>query len=299
MALTGRVQAWQAQGEHVVALGQHRVFMVRRRGEGPTIVFLHGFPSCSYDWRALLDQDGLRGRDMLAFDFLRFGLSEKPPGRNSLLIQADIVEELVGRYTEGRVFLVAHDMGTSVANELFAREIEGRRTFDLSGAVLFNGSMLLHLAHLTVGQKLLMSPAGALLAQLSSERVFRQQLGSVFSAAHPLTPEEAADQWSLLSFGNGHRRGHDLIAYQQERVRYAARWHGAIRDWPGRLSLLWGMLDPVAGIEMLRGVRQLRPNVPVTELPTLGHYPQIEEPAAVADILTRALDVGATRQSAE
>jgi pimeloyl-ACP methyl ester carboxylesterase len=294
MTLTARVQAWQAEGEHVIALGRHRIFMVRRRGEGPTLVLLHGFPSCSYDWRALLEQDALRGRDVLAFDFLRFGLSEKPLGRNSLLIQADIVEELVGRYTDGHAFLVAHDMGTSVANELFAREIEGRPAFEITGALLFNGSMLLHLAHLTPGQKLLMSKAGPVLAQLSTERFFRQQFGSVFSAAHPLTSEEAADQWSLMSYNRGQRRGHDLIAYQEERVRYAERWHGAIRDWPGRLSLLWAMLDPVAGPEMLQGVQQLRPGVPVTELPTLGHYPQIEDPAAVADVLTRA---AATRPS--
>ena len=287
MTLTWRVQQWQAQGEHVVVLGNHRVFMVRRRGEGPTLLLLHGFPSCSYDWRALLQHASLRGRDVLIFDFLRFGLSEKPPGRNSLLIQADIVEELVGRYTDGRVFLVAHDMGTSVANELFARDTEGRRAFEIAGALLFNGSMLLHLAHLTFGQKLLMSKAGPLLAQLSTERFFRHQLGAVFSPSHPLTPDEAADQWSLMSSNNGHRRGHDLIAYQEERVRYADRWHGAIRDWPGELSLMWGMLDPVAGPEMLRGIQQLRPRVAVTELPTLGHYPQIEDPAAVAEIVVR------------
>ena len=38
---------------------------------------------------------------------------------------------------------------------------------------------------------------------------------------------------------------------------------------------------------MLRGIQQLRPHVPVTELPTLGHYPQIEDPAAVAEIVIR------------
>lgn len=291
MTLTGRVQQWQAQGEHVVVLSHHRVFIVRRRGEGPTLLLLHGFPSCSYDWRALLEHDSLRGRDVLALDFLRFGLSEKPPGRNSLLIQADIVEELVGRYTDRQVFLIAHDMGTSVANELFARDIEGRRAFEITGALLFNGSMLLHLAHLTLSQKLLMSRAGPLLAQLSTERVFRQQLGGVFSPGHPLTSDEAADQWSLMSYDSGHRRGHDLIAYQEERVRYADRWHGAIRDWPGELSLMWGMLDPVAGPDMLRGIQALRPHVSVTELPTLGHYPQIEDPAAVAEVVVRQATV--------
>ena len=56
---------------------------------------------------------------------------------------------------------------------------------------------------------------------------------------------------------------------------------------PGELSLMWAMQDPVAGPEMLRGIQQLRPDVPVTELPTLGHYPQIEDPAAVAAIVVR------------
>jgi pimeloyl-ACP methyl ester carboxylesterase len=287
MPLTWRVEQWQTQGEHVVVLGHRRVFMVRRRGAGPTLLLLHGFPSCAYDWRALLEQESVRGRDVLALDFLHFGLSEKPPGRNSLLIQADIVEELVGLYTDGSVYLIAHDTGTSVANELFAREIEGRPAFEITGALLFNGSMLLHLAHLTIGQKLLMSKAGPVFAQLSNERFFRQQLGAVFSAAHPLTPEEAADQWSLMSHNGGRRRGHDVIAYQEERVRFADRWHGAIRDWPGELSLMWAMRDPVAGPEMLRGIQQLRPKVPVSELPTLGHYPQIEDPAAVAEIVVR------------
>ena len=287
MTLTVRTLAWQQQGEHVIALARHRIFMVRRRGEGPTLVFLHGFPSCSYDFKALLDQPSLQRRDVLAFDFLRFGLSEKPPGRNSLLIQADIVEELVGRYTDGHVFLVAHDMGTSVATELFARELESRQAFDMAAALLFNGSMLLHLAHLTPAQKLLMSRAGPLLGRFGTERIFRQQLGSVFSAAHPMTADEAADQWSLASHDGGSRRGHDLIAYQDERLRYADRWHGAVREWPGRLSLMWAMRDPVAGPEMLRGIQELRPGVPVTELPTLGHYPQIEDPAAVAEVVAR------------
>ena len=38
-------------------------------------------------------------------------------------------------------FVVAHDMGTSVATELFARELEGRLGFAVAGALLFNGSI--------------------------------------------------------------------------------------------------------------------------------------------------------------
>jgi pimeloyl-ACP methyl ester carboxylesterase len=289
MTLTPRVRAWRDRGDHERVASGHQLFVVRERGERPTIVLLHGFPSSSYDWRELLAQPGFQGRDLLAFDFLGFGLSDKPPGRNySLLRQADLVEELVSRHVEGPVFLVAHDMGTSVATELFSRELEGRGRIELERAVLFNGSMLLHLANPTIGQRLLRSRAGPLLARLGTERIFRQQLGSVFSSKHPLSGEEAADQWSLVSHNGGQRLGHDLIAYMDERVRYAERWHGAIRDWRGELALLWGMRDPVARVEVLRGLEELRPGVPVTELRDLGHYPQIEDPAAVAAAILAA-----------
>ena len=68
-----------------------------------------------------------------------------------------------------------------------------------------------------------------------------------------------------------------------------SRWHGAIRDWPGPLSLAWGMLDPVATPDVLEGLRELRPRAPVTEFPELGHYPQIEDPAMLAGALREAL----------
>ncbi|MGZ4173274.1 MAG: alpha/beta hydrolase [Solirubrobacteraceae bacterium] len=286
MSLTPRTAAWARSGERVSALGGREVFVTTREGAAPWLVLLHGFPSSSYDWRSLLEQPALDGRGVLAFDFLGFGLSDKPAGRPySLMPQADLVEELVARYCGPEVFVVAHDMGTSVASELFARDVEGRGRIVISRALLFNGSMLLHLAKPTIGQRMLRSPAGPFLARLSTERFFRQQLASVFSPGHPLSAEEAADQWSLVTERGGHRRAHELIAYMDERIKYAERWHGAIRDWNGELSLMWGMLDPVARVQVLRGLQELRPGVPVTELPDLGHYPQIEDPARVAQVV--------------
>jgi pimeloyl-ACP methyl ester carboxylesterase len=74
----------------------------------------------------------------------------------------------------------------------------------------------------------------------------------------------------------------------RERGIYAERWHGAFRDWPGRVSLLWGMKDPVAGPPMLGGLRELRPRVPVTEIPDAGHYPQVEVPDRFAESVREA-----------
>ena len=94
---------------------------------------------------------------VLALDFLGFGLSSKPRDHvYSLLWQADLVEDLLRRRQPGRaVFIVAHDMGTSVATELMARDLEGRLDIELAGALLFNGSIVLERASLTPAQRLL------------------------------------------------------------------------------------------------------------------------------------------------
>jgi pimeloyl-ACP methyl ester carboxylesterase len=290
MALTERVRRWRERGEAEEFRGHSiHVFRQRQPGEGPLLVLLHGFPSSSYDWRLLLEE--LPGRNVLAFDFLGFGLSDKPRDHDySLFWQADLTEEMVRRHGGGRpAFLVAHDMGTSVANELMARDLEGKLEMDVGGILLFNGSMVLERASPILGQRILRSRFGPLFARLSSERVFRQQLGSVFSAAHPLSDEEAADQWSLVCHNGGRSLGHRLISYMDQREEHAGRWHGAIREWPGDLSLAWGLLDRVATTEVLAAMRELRPTVPVTELPELAHYPQIEDPAQIATALRNAL----------
>jgi pimeloyl-ACP methyl ester carboxylesterase len=288
VALTERVRAWQQRGESVEFRG-NSIHTLRQHGEGPLLLLLHGFPSSSYDWRLLLDQEGTR--NALAFDFLGFGLSAKPREHDySLFWQADLAEELVRRQGEGRpVFVLAHDMGTSVANELMARDLEGKLGMELAGVLLFNGSMVLERASPILGQRILRSRLGPLFGRLSSERVFRQQFGSVFSAAHPLSDEEAADQWLLLRNNGGRTLGHRLISYMGQREAHAERWHGAIRDWQGDLRLAWGLLDRVATTEVLAALRELRPSVPVTELPELAHYPQLEDPRQIARALRSAL----------
>jgi pimeloyl-ACP methyl ester carboxylesterase len=252
-------------------------------------VLLHGFPSSSYDWRHVIGAEPEHA--ILTLDFLGFGLSEKPPdGDFSLFRQADLVEELVEREFSGRpCLLVGHDIGTSVATELMARDLEGHLGVEAVGALLFNGSILLDRARPTLGQKLLRTRAAPLFARLMNEPVFRRQFASLFSPAHPLSAAEAADQWSLIEHGGGHRLAHRLIVYMDERARHAERWHGAFRDWPRPIFLLWGMRDPVAVPAVAEGLKELRPGVPMTELAELGHYPQIEDPSRVAEAIEATL----------
>jgi pimeloyl-ACP methyl ester carboxylesterase len=288
VTLTPRVDAWRNRGESADFRGR-RVHLFGRGGREPLLLFLHGFPSSSYDWMPLLEVETEHA--VLAPDFLGFGLSEKPRDHDyTLHWQADLVEELVRRHGDGKpIFLVAHDMGTSVANELMARDIDGTGTIDIRGALLLNGSMVQGAASPTVGQRILRSPLGPVFSRLSSERFFRQQFASIFSPDHPLSKEEAEDQWSLVCAGGGRTLNHKTISYMAERFKHAERWHGAIRDWPKPLHLAWGMVDPVATTQVLDAILELRPNTPLTRFEDLGHYPQIEDPSRVAEALQGAL----------
>jgi pimeloyl-ACP methyl ester carboxylesterase len=260
-----------------------RVFVRLAKGDGPTILLLHGYPSSSFDYQQVVAH--LAGRAWLTLDFLGFGLSDKPrPHRYSLLEQADIVQAVVASETSGPVVLVAHDMGTSVTTELLARDLQGRLPFELQRVVLSNGSVILRRASLRPVQKLLRGPLGPVAARLSTKGRFVKEFGRLFSANHPLTDDEADAQWALIAHDDGHRIAHLLISYLDERERYADRWHGAVRDWPKPLSFLWALDDPVATTNVLEGLRELRPAADVVELAGVGHYPQVEVP----DVFTRA-----------
>ncbi len=252
------------------------------------MLLLHGFPSSCYDFRSVLGYLGQRS--WLTLDFLGFGLSDKPrPHRYTLLEQADIVQQVVADADPGPVVLIAHDMGTSVATELLSRDLERRLPFELQRAVLSNGSIILERASLRPIQNALRGPLGPLVARLVNRRMFIRGFSQLFSPAHPLSSEEAAAQWALLSHGRGHRIMHLLSAYLDERVRYAQRWHGAVHDWPKPLGFVWGLKDPVATTNVLAGLRELRPGAVIEELSELGHYPQVEDPAAFAAAALRLL----------
>lgn len=258
--------------------------------ESPTILLLHGFPSSSYDFREVAGR--LAGRAWLTLDFLGFGLSDKPrPHRYSLLEQADIVEQVVAEAQTGPIVLVAHDMGTSVATELLARDVAGTLPFELQRALITNGSVIIERASLRPIQKILRGPLGPLAARLTNERGFVRGFAELFSAGHPLSQDEAHDQWALLARAGGDRILHLLCAYLNERVEFAPRWHGAVRDWPKPLSFLWATGDPVATTNVLAGLRDLRPGAEVIELPGIGHYPQIEDPGSFTAAALRLLDL--------
>lgn len=87
----------------------------RDRGEGEPVVFLHGTPSYSYEWRDVVPHVEAAGYRTLTYDLLGYGASERPLDRDtSVTAQAELLIELLDQLGLARVTLVAHDIGGAI-----------------------------------------------------------------------------------------------------------------------------------------------------------------------------------------
>ena len=185
--LTTRVEAWRDGGE-LVEIGGRRIFVRSQAGDGPPVLLLHGYPSSSYDWRHTFEL--LPGRRLSPSTS---SATACPTSRATISTRCWPRPTWCPRSSRGTsqgepVALVAHDMGSSVATEVLARDIDGRLPFELDRMLLFNASLVLERASLLIGQKILRSRLGPIAARLTNERSFKRSFGRIFSAAHPLSP---------------------------------------------------------------------------------------------------------------
>lgn len=272
-------------------LGGQDCFVVDQgdRQAESAMVLLHGFPSSSLDWRAVVDR--LAGEQrLLLIDFPGFGFSAKPATgySYSLIDQADRVLMMLAARGIRRIDLVAHDMGTSVACELLARREMGLLPIAVDSVVLMNGSVFIEQARLTPSQKLLRSPLAKPYTKLASARLFRWQIGKILG--RPVDDTELEAMWALMRYNDGIRTLPLTIAYVNERYRFYQRWTGPLVRLDIPVRVIWGRRDPVAVPAIARRLADTIPAAGLEWLDDLGHFPMLEDPAAVAAAIRRFWD---------
>ena len=260
--------------------GHHIAY--RRRGQGPTVLLLHGFPTWSYDYAAVA-ADLARDHDVITTDFLGYGASDKPHGyRYSVTESADIVEDLLAHLNVHEVRLVIHDYGGIVGQELLHRSLARSLRFTVESVVVLNCGVVYSAYRPTRLQKLLILPVvGKLVAGRINAARTRGGLDAVRGAK--LTDAEFDDLWIGMSYLDGHKLAHRHIKYNAERAKHHQKWEAALAKWDGPMKLVWGLDDPVSGRHVLEKARILLPRAEVVELPGVGHFPQHEAPLAVAE----------------
>ena len=248
----------------------------------PVLLLIHGFPTASWDWRAVWPLLQPRFR-LIAPDMIGFGFSARPRNYDySLFDQADLLVALLAYLEVDELYLLAHDYGDTVAQELLARQREGQQPATIRAACLLNGGIFPERIRPRPLQRLLLSPLGPLVSRLINEPLFRRRFAAIFGPATQPTAEELHDFWLLVNHDDGARLAHKLIHYMRERRRHRDRWVSALQETEVPLRFVVGPLDPVSGLHMAERYRELVPEPDVVLLDGIGHYPQLEDPAGVA-----------------
>lgn len=249
----------------------------RIEGAGPPLLFIHGFPTASWDW-AKIWRSFTPHFHCLTMDMLGFGFSAKPSNATySIGLQADLFEAFLRHHAVEQYGCIAHDYGDTVAQELLARQ--GKSSPRMTRLVLLNGGLFPETHRPVLLQTLLAGPLGSLVARLTTRAKFAANMQRI--CKKPLDELEINAMWTLVTNNGGLQVLPKLIGYMAERRVHRARWVGALQHSAVPIRLIDGLDDPISGAHMVARYRDLIPHPDVIELLGVGHYPQQEAPAEV------------------
>ncbi len=273
---TYTLEAWQQAGKWFSYDG-HAIFS-RMAGTGAPLVLLHGFPTASWDWHRIWPMLSSQNQ-LLSLDMLGFGFSDKPRDyAYSIEDQADLVQGWLEGLGLASVHLLAHDYGSTVVQELLARDQEGLLSFRIDSVCLLNGGLFPEVHSPLFIQKILKSPLGGLISRGLTRRTFERNFRRLMGERNPPTQQDMEDFWHLLTYNNGRGILHQLIQFMEERRCHRNRWVDALRNASQPMRLITGTADPVSGSAMARRYRELIPAPDVVSLRNVGHYPHFESP---------------------
>ena len=270
-----------------VALPSGRLHYVDE-GSGEPILFVHGTPTWSYEWRHLIRALS-PGRRCVAPDLLGFGLSDRPQGvAYSPEAHAAVLAAFVERLELGRFTLVVHDFGGPIGLPLCLDRPERVRRL-----VLVNTWMW----------PLDDDPALRRKARLASSALGRALYRRWNASLRLIMPHAYGDRRKLTPWINRQYLAPFPAPDDRERVLwalarallgssayYADLWRRREQLRGRPVLIIWGLRDPAFGpLALGRWVELFGPAARVVQLAAAGHWPHEEAPEAVQQALVAFL----------
>jgi pimeloyl-ACP methyl ester carboxylesterase len=273
------LQDWKQKGKFIEVNGHQLFYIDTEEKDKPVLLILHGYPSSSYDYHAVLTKFAKKFR-VIVHDHLGFGFSDKPLNYSYTLVdQTSVILKFWDQLNIKSGHILAHDYGTSIATEILARVSEGYKKIKFNSVTLSNGSVHIELAQLRTIQKLLKNPTvGPLIAKLSTKRLFISNMQNIWFDKQKVNENELDDLWELLTMNNGKKVLSQITRYIDERYKNWDRWIGAWSSTRIPAHILWAKNDPVAVPAIAKALFTDNPNARLTMLDQLGHYPMLENP---------------------
>ena len=277
-----RLRTWYQRG-NIHSINGNDIFVIDQGHEKKsTILLLHGFPTSTFDFEGIWQALGKEHR-LVCFDMLGFGFSDKPNRRDySIHKQADLAEAVMHQLEINEYHVLAHDYGDSVAQELLARQIDGSGQGHWLSCCFLNGGLFPETHKALFIQKLMLSSLGRLVNKFTGFHQFSASFSKVFGEKTKPNPQQLHEFWELINYKDGSHLFHNLITYILDRRQHRSRWVDALQKSPAPISIINGSADPVSGKHLVGRYKQLNCRLDhLTELPEIGHYPQVEAPKIV------------------
>lgn len=256
-------------------------------GRGPAVLFSHGTPTSSHEWRHVIRALSPSFR-CVAPDHLGFGGSDRPedadyrPEAHSARFQA--FADALGL---DDLTLVVHDFGGPIALPLALSAAKRVRALAVLNSWMwsFTGDReLVRVARFLAG------PVGRLLYRRANLSL-RVLMPYAYGDRAKLTPEIHAHY--RARFPDPASRELVLWALARSLTGSASFFDGLWdrRDALSRIpsTVVWGMKDRALAPRLLPRWREALPHARVVEVPDAGHWPQEEQPEVVVSALTDLL----------
>ncbi|HKG94201.1 MAG TPA: alpha/beta fold hydrolase [Gemmatimonadaceae bacterium] len=271
---------------HTLRLADGRRLHYLDEGSGDTVLFVHGTPTWSFEWRHVVRALSATHR-CVAPDLLGFGLSDRPRDfPYTPEAHARVIAELVERLELRDVTLVVHDYGGPIALPLALDDRSRVRRL-----VVINSWMWSFDDDPDMARKARL--AGGRLGRFLYRRLnfsLRVLLPHAYGDRGKLTPAIHAQY--LAPFPDAWSRGAVLWPLARALLGSSAHYR---RLWERRERLrrlpaliVWGTRDSAFEPRLLARWREALPEARVVELP-VGHWPHEEAPAEVAAALAEFL----------
>ena len=282
---------WKSKG-NFLQVNNNRLFVIDTNNDSnksqKSMVVLHGYPTSSLDYYKVLPELSKSYRVIL-HDHLGFGFSDKPKNVGySLIKQADIALELWRQLGLKRIYLFAHDYGTSVATEIIARYNANELDIEIEQLILTNGSIHIELSQLRTIQKLLKHKfLGKYVAKLTNFLIFKKNMKNIYFDTSKVTDNELKEMWKLIELNGGRKVIHKLTQYINERYLYWDRWIGALKETRVQTKIIWAKNDPIAVPAIAKLLAKEIPNNTLFWMENTGHFLMLENPKELLELILK------------
>ena len=257
----------------------------REAGAGEALLLIHGMAGSSATWRAVLPQLSKKYR-VVAPDLFGHGESAKPRGDYSLGAFAAWLRDLLDELGITRATVVGQSLGGGVAMQFSYqhRDYCERLVLISSGGLGPDLSWIL---------RMLSAPGVELVLPVVAPRPVlnvANRLGSWLTSAGIHSPRaEIAEIWSAYSsLSDGQTRQaflrtlRSVVDYRGQAVSAISKLHLS-SGLP--VLLIWGDQDRIIPVAHGYAAHAAVPGSRLEVLPGVGHFPHVESPTAVVQIL--------------